>query len=160
MIEPAPLTMPTHAPTPSSPNSLWAKVIPRTNKSFAVICAAFLVLDAVIVAFNTSLAPFLIPMAVVMLVFYGFYRFENTVLKKRFSASTSSLDKYILILVVIRNLVFLMNVIPVIQLLGFMALAGFISPILYLAQTSWTIGHIDVFDGFGPLSVFTLAPWL
>jgi hypothetical protein len=65
-----------------------------------------------------DLLPFWIEMIVVFGVFLFFYYLENHVFKKRFSESHSQFDGWILALIVVRNIVFLLNFIPFIQILG------------------------------------------
>jgi len=102
--------------------SLWAKSIPRTNKGFMGIALVLVFgLDLVIlISSGFSLMPFWIEMLTVLGVFVFFLLLENYVLSKKFSNTRSALDQWILGLIVARNLIFLLNFIPLIQLLGMM----------------------------------------
>jgi hypothetical protein len=71
-------------------------------------------------------------------------------LRKRFADTTSSLDKWILTIVVIRNIIFLLNFIPFIQILGLILLSGFLAIIQKLFGVELGMG------GFGDFSL--LAP--
>ena len=104
-------------------NKIWTKGIHRTNTIF-MVTSLFLVfgLDLLILINNPFLAPFYIAMVVVLGIFGAFYYYETRALKKKYSNSSSKLDIWIYVLVVIRNLVFVLNFIPLIQILGGMAL--------------------------------------
>jgi hypothetical protein len=104
----------------STANNLkWTKVIPRINKRLMIISLIlFLVVDLFILIIEPELFPFWAAMAVVMVIFVGFYRYENNTLKERFANSNSRLDSSFIALTTIRNVVFVLNFIPFIQLLG------------------------------------------
>ena len=72
----------------------------------------FLGLDLIILIIEPGLFIFWAAMAVVMLIFWRLYLYENRILKKRFKSSKSKLDRWILVMVVIRNIVFILNFIP------------------------------------------------
>lgn len=104
-------------------NKIWSKGIPRTNIGFLVISLLLVFgLDLTILVSGPELAPFYIAMLVVLGIFGFFYYRENRVLNKRFANSSSTLDKWIVTLVVIRNIVFVLNFIPFIQIGGAIAL--------------------------------------
>lgn len=104
-------------------NKYWTKYIFRTNKWLMILSLIlFLGLDLIILIMSPGLFIFWAAMAVVMLIFWGFYRYENTTLKDRYANSSSKLDPWFIALVALRNLVFILNFIPVIQLLGGAAL--------------------------------------
>jgi hypothetical protein len=144
-------------------NPVWGKIIPRTNKGFGVVYIAFLVLDGIVVAFMPALAAFLIPMAGVMLIFWLFLRFENAALKNRFASSKSPLDGLIFAIIVIRNFVFLLNIIPVIQLLGLSLLSGLVTFPLALIGSGGDVGLGklgEIIPSDGGVSLAGAAPWL
>ena len=110
-------------PTTATSNKYWTKYIPHLNKwAMVVSLTLFLGLDLIILIFTPVLFIFWAAMAVVMLIFWRLYLYENRILKKRFKSSKSKLDRWILVMVVIRNVVFILNVIPFIQLFGGAAL--------------------------------------
>ena len=104
---------------------IWAKRIPRINKVFMII---FLVLvfglDLLILISSPSLAPYWYIMLGVLAIFAIFFYLENFIFCKRFAGTQSSLDKWISAIVVIRNIIFLLNFIPLIQLLGVLLLGS------------------------------------
>ena len=100
-------------------NKYWAKYIFRTNKWLMILSLIlFLGLDVVILVMSPDLFIFWAVMAVVMLIFWQFYRYENSTLNERFANSDSKLDSRFVALVVLRDIVFVLNFIPFIQLLG------------------------------------------
>ena len=104
-------------------NKHWTKNIPRSNKGFMVVSLLlFLGLDLFILISEPDLLVFWLAMLVVMLIFVAFYYYENYKLAVKFETSTSKLDPWILALVALRNVVFVLNFVPVIQILGGMAL--------------------------------------
>jgi len=112
----------------TTPTSIWAKGIPRTNNVFMVISLLLVFgLDLFIIISSPDLRPFWYIMLGVLAVFAIFYCLENFVFRKRFANSTSSVDKWISMIIVIRNLIFLLNFIPFIQLLGLALLGGFLA---------------------------------
>lgn len=116
--------------TPHSGNStsLWAKGIPRTNKVFMIISLLLVFgLDLFIAISSPDLRSFWYMMLGVFAVFIVFFCLENFVFRKKFANTTSSLDKWISMIIVIRNLIFLLNFIPFIQLLGLALLGGFLA---------------------------------
>ena len=130
-----------------APTSMWAKSIPRTNNDFMVI---FLVLvfglDPLVVIAYPGLTSLWYVMLGVLAAFAVFYCLENFVFRKRFANTTSFLDKWIFPIIVIRNVIFLLNFIPVMQLLGLALLGSFQTIIPGL-------GELDFVDlgGFGLL---------
>jgi len=112
-------------------NKIWTKYIPWSNRVFMVLSLAlFLLLDLYILFDNPSLLMFWLAMLVVMIIFLIIYRYENVRLKKQFSNSKSKLDPWLLTLVAIRNIVFVLNFIPYIQIIGGVALIFGIVPYL------------------------------
>lgn len=104
-------------------NKKWTKIIPTTNHIFMVISVLLVFgLDLVILFSSPELAPFFIEMLVVFAIFVMFYVYELSTLKKKFSNSESRSDTWFVALVIIRNVVFVLNFIPFIQILGGIAL--------------------------------------
>ena len=104
-------------------NRIWDKWIPRTNTIFLVL---FLLLifgvDLVIILNNPDLFGF---WAIMLIVFAGyciFFFIENFKFNKKLATSQHSLDTWIFIVVILRNILFLLNFIPFIQLLGLLGL--------------------------------------
>lgn len=130
------------------PASLWTNGIRRTNKVFMIISLIFVFgVDLLILISSPSLAPYWFMMLGVLVLFVIFYYLENLVFRKRFSNTSSHLDKWILSVVVLRNIVFLLNFIPLIQLLGLGLLGGFASFISVLLS-----GRGFMFGGIGALA--------
>lgn len=104
-------------------NTTWSKGIPRTNIGFMIVSLLLVFgLDLVILINEMDLLPFWLAMLVVLAVFGVFFYRENRVLNRRFVNSRSTLDKWIVTLVVIRNIIFVLNFIPFIQIGGAMIL--------------------------------------
>lgn len=109
-------------------NSIWTNGIPTTNKAF-MISSLLLVfcIDLFIIIAVPELAAFWYIMLGILAMFAVFYCLENFVFSKRFANTTSSLDKWISMVIVIRNLIFILNFIPLIQLLGLALMGGFLA---------------------------------
>ena len=132
--------------------SLWAKGIPRTNKVFMIISLVFVFgLDLFIAISSPDLRSFWYMMLRVFAVFAFFFCLENFVFRKKFANTTSSLDKWISMIIVIRNLIFLLNFIPFIQLLGLALLGGFLAIIPGLFGGGGGLGLGGGFGGVGLL---------
>lgn len=105
-------------------NTTWTKVIPRINLACLILPAPVLfVLYPIILMGEPELTPFWIIMLVVFGIFGVFYYLENRVFRKKYSHSASKKDTWIAVLIVLRNIVFILNYIPFIQLLGLAGLA-------------------------------------
>lgn len=102
-------------------NGYWSKIIPWLNiTSFLVTVGLILGVDVPILISEPSLAPFFFAMLAVLAVSMLFYTFENFTLKKRYERSVASRqDATFLAIIIIRNIIFVLNCIPYIQLLGF-----------------------------------------
>ena len=112
-------------------NKFWIKVIPRTNTLYLLVCGVlFILVDSMILAANPELFQFWAFMAGVLVIFLCFYYFENTYSSKKLSSTQSPLDSWIFALIMLRNIVFVLNLIRLIQLIGMMALAFFGIPYL------------------------------
>ncbi len=100
-------------------NKIWSKVIPIANITFMAVSLLLVFgLDLIILIAEPELFGFYAAMLVVISIFARFFYFENYVFKKRFLLSSSKLDRWFFGLVILRNLVFLLNFIPVIQIGG------------------------------------------
>lgn len=95
---------------PSLGNKIWLKRVPGSNKIAMVISLIlFLVVDLFILISSPELLPFWLAMLAVMVIFCGFYYYENNKLAPKFQYSQSKLDYWILTLAGLRNLVFILN---------------------------------------------------
>lgn len=115
--------------------SLWNKTIPVTNWCFMVISLLLVfVLDLGIAITSPDLRSFWYMMLLVMTVFVIFFTLENYVFRKKFIGTVSVHDKGIYTMIIIRNIIFVLNFIPLIQLLGLAAIAfvGWIVLIAYV----------------------------
>ena len=103
----------------STDNILWTKVIPRTNR-VTLILSFLLVfgLDLWILITSPSLFPFWAMMLANFAAFMLFFYLENFIFYSKFANIKSKLDPFILTLIILRNGVFILNYIPLIQLLG------------------------------------------
>jgi hypothetical protein len=104
-------------------NATWSKTIPRTNKAFMGISLLLVFgLDLFILISSPELFMFWAAMVAVLVVFGIFFYCENYVLAKRYLTSQSNLDRWISFLVIVRNVVFILSFIPLVQILGGMLL--------------------------------------
>jgi hypothetical protein len=139
---------------------MWAKDIPRVNRVFMVISLVFVFgLDLLILISNPGLAPFWFMMLGVLAAFVFFYYLENFVFRKRFAGTTSHLDKWILRVIILRNIIFVLNFIPFIQLIGLYLLTGFISMIMSMALFSGNVFYLG-FGIFGLLAPVLLVSYI
>jgi hypothetical protein len=120
-------------------NKYWSKWIPGTNKIFMlfsflvmfVVNPFIIVTDALEIGTGTAL--FFYGIMFIPLVIFGiFYRYENNKLSNQFGNTRSGTDPLFLILVVIRNIVFGLNFVPIIQITGAGALVFGIIPYLLI----------------------------
>lgn len=116
-------------------NKYWSKWIPRTNKVFLYVTLFTLLIIHPIIIVTDALGlgleimlPFYGFMFIPFLVLLSFYREENRKLSEQFKYSESKLDVWFGVLVLVRNAVIILNIIPGIQLLGIMALVFGIIP--------------------------------
>ena len=116
-----PVATPIENPTTLSnvpTNKIWS-CIDIINLTFMVISALLVFgLDLWILISSFSLLAFYIEMLVVLGISAFFFYYECFVCRKRFTNTKSSLDVWILVLIVLRNLICLLNFIPLIQILG------------------------------------------
>lgn len=121
-----PITQPVAIPVenstvlPSTPiNKIWTKGIPTINLTFIIISALLVFgLDLMILISQFNLLPFWIEMLVAFGLFVVFFGFENYLFRNKFANTKSALDPWIVILIIVRNCVFILNFIPLIQLIG------------------------------------------
>lgn len=100
-------------------NKQWSQAIPVLNGIALVASIALLaIVDIPILISEPSLAPFFYAMLFVLVVSSAFYVYEQFTLKKLFRNNTSRLDTWFVALTVLRNIVFVLNFIPGIQILG------------------------------------------
>lgn len=120
-------------------NKYWSKWIPGTNKLFMLLSllVMFVVHPFIIVTdalgIGTETALFFYGVMFIPLVIFGiFYRYENNKLSNQFGSTRSGTDPWFLILIVIRNIVFGLNFVPFIQIIGAGALVLGIIPYLLI----------------------------
>lgn len=138
---PAPTTPPGMPGTAAVPavskaveNKVW-KGIRLTNKGSLVPYLALVFgVDLIIIITNPSLTSYWLAMLGVFAGFLVFFCIENLWLAKKFSQSSSPVDGVLATVIGLRNAVVLANFIPVVQILGIVALsaAGIPFLILYL----------------------------
>lgn len=138
-------------------STIWTKGIPRTNKVFMIVSLVLVFgLDLFIIISSPSLVSYWYIMLGVLAVFAVFFCLENFIFRKRFANTKSVLDPWILGIIVVRNLIFLLNFIPLIQILGAMLLAGFFLAIIPAALSGGSNGFgIGTLGGFGVMSLVT-----
>ncbi|MDD2731677.1 MAG: hypothetical protein PHI53_00585 [Candidatus Pacebacteria bacterium] len=116
-------------------NQTWRKGILTTNIIFFLIYIGLIVgVDMPIVRSDPSLLGFLQIMYVVLAGFMVFFLLETFIFRKKFGTSASGIDSGIVTVIVLRNILFLLNFIPFIQLLGLAGLptVGSILLIIYV----------------------------
>ena len=116
-------------------NPTWATRIPRTNIGFLIAYLALVFgLDFGIAKSSPDLFFFWYIMLAVLSLAMVFFALEMFVYKRRFITTASSLDTGIFVVIILRNIIFLLNFIPYIQLIGLVALptAGIILFIMYV----------------------------
>ncbi len=151
-------------PAPTGKKSLWSKVIPRTNWVFMIISLLLVFgLDLVIVFSDTSLMSFWIAMLVVLGVFAIFFVLENYRFRKRFTNTRSAIDPWIVAVIIIRNIVFVLNFIPLIQVIGLALLGGFLRNITGLnifSSLKDIVGGLNRFSSLGSGVLTMIMPTL
>ena len=110
-------------------NKYWSKWIPGANKIFMLLSLLVMfvvhpfIINTDALGFGNEIALFFYGIMFIPLVIFGiFYRYENNKLSNQFESTRSGTDPWLLILIVIRNIVFGLNFVPYIQILGIMAL--------------------------------------
>ena len=118
--------------------SSWANAIPKLNRITMIACLAlFIFVDTIILVDNPELIMFWVIMAGVMVLCTVFYYLENYVFAPRFAKTRARLDTFIFGLIAFRNLVFFLNVIPVIQVIGMWTIV--FAGIPWLLAYGWSI---------------------
>ena len=115
--------------------NLWARVIPTINYIFLAVSAVFLfVVSLPLVQGSPALFAFWDLMLFVFIVFAVLVAVENFVLKEKFAATHTGVDAGLMTVIIIRNIIFVMNSMPLIQLLGLTAIfsIGWILAIIYI----------------------------
>lgn len=109
----------TTALSQNATNNKWLKVIPWINYVAMIISVLLLfVVDLYILIQSPELAVFFYIMLGVFAIFLTFFFYEHKILKNKLASSTSALDNWLIALVVIRDIVFILNFIPFVQILG------------------------------------------
>ncbi|MSU54477.1 MAG: hypothetical protein EXS48_01375 [Candidatus Staskawiczbacteria bacterium] len=142
----------------SNQNTIWTKGIPRTNMVFMIISLLLVFgLDLLIIISSPELSPFWFVMLGVLAVFAVFVYLENFIFSKKFAGTTSALDKWITIIICIRNVIFVLNFIPLIQLLGLAIIGGIFAIIPFGGRG----GGFDLLGLGGGLGAFgMIGPFL
>lgn len=118
---------------PIGVNAFWSKYIPQINKTFLIITGLFVFgIDLVILVVNPGLLGYWIPMVASFFALLVFCEFEKWIAKKKLAHSLSQFDGLMLLVIIARNVALLLNVIPVIQLLGIVLVVWGVIPFLLL----------------------------
>ena len=100
-------------------NTVWSKTIKTVNYITLVISLGFLLaIDLPILVQSPPLAPFFFVMLAAFGLFVGCLLFELWAGKRLRDTTRSGLDTIVLVLAIIRNVIIVLNVIPLIQLIG------------------------------------------
>ena len=153
--QPPSLGSPSATPPPKAPSSSWWGIVIVNKVSFWIYLALLLIVDLVIVIRTPELFPFWFIMVGVFVVFLLFYSFENSYCARRFLETSSRLDIFIGLVIGLRNVAFLLNFIPVIQLLGLAIIAAPLS----FGMLGATFGRVGV-SGMGGWYLLAAACWL
>ena len=106
---------------PKTENKIWSRYIPVINIGVMIVSAIFVFgIDLSILIQSPGLILFWIEMLVVFSIYFGFLIYENR--GNKFRNSKSPLDIAFLLLVIVRDFIFFLNFIPVIQIGGGIAL--------------------------------------
>ncbi len=109
-------------------NKYWSSYVILTNKIFMGVSLIIMfginvyILATDALGLGDDALFFYGIMFVPLILFAGFYLYENKNLSARFMGSQSNIDPWILALILIRNGVFVLNFIPFIQIMGGIAL--------------------------------------
>jgi hypothetical protein len=111
-------------------NQAWSKRIPSENRSTRILCLGFLLaIDLLIAISSPMLASFGIP----MLIAYGFFElcawFEKERAPRFQPLPQVGRDGTIISLIATRNVIIIMNVIPVVQIFGLL-----LSPVAFVVE--------------------------
>lgn len=97
----------------------WIRRIPIINTTFMATSLVLVFgLDLLIAVSSPELRPFWYAMLIVFGVFSFFLYLENFVLRKKFTNNIPTIDNWITFVIVVRNIIFFLNFIPLIQILG------------------------------------------
>ncbi len=101
-------------------NKIWSKIIPFMNKWTMIISLILIfTVDFYVIVESPEFIMFWAIMFAVLGVFFIFYKLEkNKYIPKFRQQRQSRLDKWIASFVFVRNIIFILNFIPFIQLLG------------------------------------------
>ena len=105
------------------PNRIWGKAIPRVNGVFFVLYLLLLGLD-LFLAMGLGLMELWYIMIGIFTAFLVFAYLESRVFRKFLGNSQSSFDRPIYLLVLIRNLLILLNFVPMLHLLIWFTVFG------------------------------------
>lgn len=130
-------------------NSIWSKQINRTNLITAVIVLLLLILIDLPMAMSswTSLGGFFQMMLLAFGIFSMCAFYEYVASLKLRNSPPSKIDNTMLTLANLRNSIVILNVIPLVQLLGI--LAAFIAPFIVVAQLIMVSERLRRFDEEG-----------
>lgn len=128
-------------PTPTDQvpiNNFWSKYINLLNYITLAICLGFLfIIDIPILNQRPELASFFYYMVVSTIIFIGCLLFERRASKRLRHVQQTQIDATIFVLAILRNIIFILNVIPFIQLIGMLlSLPNLVFIILIIVSTS------------------------
>ena len=104
---------------PAPANRHWSTYIPRANQiCMGIALLIFVTIDITALIIDPSMFIMWLMMFGVMLAFFSFYYYENLQLRQALQNSPSKLDVWWLIIIIGRNLIFIINVIPSTQIIG------------------------------------------
>jgi len=106
-------------------NTKWNKVIPRINKIFTIVSVYVFVVVVSIIGpsvFISDLKVFAFAMLGTVIAIGAINYYETFPLAKRYANSNSRLDTWFIISAVLRNLVLFLSVLPLIQVIGMVAM--------------------------------------
>lgn len=97
-------------------NKIWSRRIPATNRTFLIINAVFLVCaDIFVMISSPNLLEFLYILFGVYAVQVALYFIYILLSKKLSDTKVTKLDRFVFALLIFKNLVFLLNLIPLIR---------------------------------------------
>ena len=107
-------------------NTKWTKVIPRINKIYTIVSVGAFVIVVLSFGgpsvFTSDLAVFAFAMLGTIIVIGAINYFETFSLAKKYENSNSRLDTWFVVLSVLRNIVLFLSVLPLIQVIGMVAM--------------------------------------
>lgn len=118
----APISAPLPIMSQPTTNHIWTKAINSVNYITLAICLGFLIIiDLPILLQSPSLATFFYAMLIAFGLFIACMLVELRTGKQLQNIPSSSLDTMIFVLAIVRNTIIVLNVIPFIQIIGFIA---------------------------------------